>query len=39
MYFSVTPRSKVKLVPKMLKAIHTLESKKTVREKDIDCGG
>lgn len=31
--FSVTPRSKVKLVAKMLKAIHTQESKKAAREK------
>ncbi len=30
--FSVTPRYKVKLVAKMLKAIHTQESKKAVRE-------
>ena len=32
-YLSVMPRSKVKLVAKMLKAIHAQESKKTVREK------
>ena len=31
--FSVTPRSKVKLVAKILKAIHTQESKKTARQK------
>lgn len=31
--FSVTPRSKVKLVAKMLKAIHTQESKTAAREK------
>ena len=31
--FSVTPRSKVKLVAKMLKAIHAQESKKGAREK------
>ena len=31
--FSVTPRSKVKLVAKMLKAIHTRESKKAARKK------
>ena len=31
--FSVVPRSKVKLVAKMLKAIHAQESKKAVREK------
>lgn len=31
--FSVTLRSKVKMVAKMLKAIHTRESKKAVREK------
>ena len=31
--FSVTPRSKVKLVAKMLKAIHTQESKKATQEK------
>lgn len=31
--FSVTPRSKVKLVSKMLKAIHAQESKKAAREK------
>ena len=31
--FSVTPRSKVKIVVKMLKAIHAQESKKTAREK------
>lgn len=31
--FSVTPRSKVKLVAKMLKAIHAQESKKASREK------
>ena len=31
--FSVTPRSKVNLVAKMLKAIHAQESKKTAREK------
>ena len=31
--FSVTPRFKVKLVAKMLKAIHAQESKKTAREK------
>ena len=31
--FSVTPRSKVKLVAKMLKAIHSQESKKAAREK------
>ena len=30
--FSVTPRSKVKLVAKMLKAIHAQESKKAARE-------
>ena len=30
--FSVTPRSKVKLVAKMLKAIHAQESKKSARE-------
>lgn len=30
--FSVTPRSKVKLVAKMLKAIHAPESKKATRE-------
>ncbi len=29
--FSVTPRSKVKLVAKMLKAIHAQESKKAAR--------
>ena len=32
--FSVTPRSKGKLVAKMLKAIHAQESKKAAREKD-----
>ena len=32
--FSVTPRSMVKLVAKMLKAIHAQESKKAAREKD-----
>ena len=31
--FSVTPRSKVKLIAKMLKAIHAQESKKAAREK------
>ncbi len=31
--FSVTPRSKVKLVARMLKAIHAQESKKAAREK------
>ena len=31
--FSVTPRSKVKLVTKMLKAIHAQESKKSAQEK------
>ena len=31
--FSVVPRSKVKAVAKMLKAIHTQESKKAAREK------
>ena len=31
--FSVTPSSKVKLVAKMLKAIHAQESKKVAREK------
>lgn len=31
--FSVTPRTKGKLVAKMLKAIHAQESKKAVREK------
>ena len=31
--FSVTPQSKVKLVAKMLKAIHAQESKKAAREK------
>lgn len=31
--FSVTPRSKVKLVAKMLKAIHAQESKRVSREK------
>ena len=31
--FSVVPRSKVKIVAKMLKAIHAHESKKAVREK------
>ena len=31
--FSVTPRSKVKLVAKMLKAIHAQESKKAARKK------
>ena len=31
--FSVVPRSKVKIVAKMLKAIHAPESKKTSREK------
>ncbi len=31
--FSVTPRSEVKLVSKMLKAIHAQESKKAAREK------
>ncbi len=33
--FSVTPRSKVKLVSKMLKAIRAQESKKAAREKAI----
>ena len=31
--FSVTPRSKVKLVAQMLKAIHAQKSRKAVREK------
>ena len=31
--FSVTPRSKVKLMAKILKAIHSQESKKAAREK------
>jgi len=31
--FSVTPRSKVKMVSKMLKAIHAQESKRAAREK------
>ena len=31
--FSVTPRSKVKMVAKMLKAIHTQESQKAARKK------
>ena len=31
--FAVTPRSKAKLVTKMLKAIHAQESKKAAREK------
>ena len=31
--FSVVPKSKVKLVAKMLKAIHAQESKKASREK------
>ena len=31
--FSVMPRAKVKLVAKMLKAIHAQESKRDVREK------
>ena len=31
--FSVVPRSKVKLVAKMLKAIHAQENKKAAREK------
>ena len=31
--FSVTPRSKVKLIAKMLKEIHEQESKKAAREK------
>jgi len=31
--FSVTPRSKVNLVAKMLKAVHAQESKKAAREK------
>lgn len=31
--FSVVPKSKVKLVAKMLKAIHAQESKKAAREK------
>ena len=31
--FSVTPRSKVKVVAKMLKAIHAQENKKAAREK------
>ena len=31
--FSVTPRSKVKLVAKMLKAIHVQESNKAARKK------
>ena len=34
--FSVVPRSKVKLVAKMLKAIHAQESKKAAREKARD---
>ncbi len=33
MYFLFVPRSKVKLVSKMLKAIHAQESKKASREK------
>lgn len=33
MLFSVTPRSKVKLVAKMLKAIYAQENKKASREK------
>ena len=33
--FSVTPRSKVKLVSKMLKAIHAQEIKKAAREKAV----
>ena len=37
--FSVTPRSKVKLVAKMLKAIHAQESKKAAREKAESRGG
>lgn len=37
--FSVTPRSKVKLVAKMLKAIHAQESKKAAREKAKGRGG
>lgn len=40
--FSVTPRSKVKLVAKMLKAIHAQESKKASQEKAkavmLNCG-
>ena len=35
--FSVVPRSKVKLVAKMLKAIHAQESKKAAREKATAC--
>ena len=35
--FSVTPRSKVKRVVKMLKAIHAQESKRTAREKSKNC--
>ena len=31
--FSVTPRSKVKLIAKMLKAIHAQERKKAAQEK------
>ena len=34
--FFVTPRSKVKLVAKMLKAIHAQESRKAAREKAKD---
>ena len=37
--FSVTPRSKVKLVAKMLKAIHAQEGKKAAREKAKAVGG
>ena len=37
--FSVPPRSKVKLVAKMLKAIHTQESKKAAQEKAKGSGG
>ena len=33
MFFSVVPKSKVKIVEKMLKAIHAQESKKASREK------
>ena len=33
MFFSVVPKSKVKIVAKMLKAIHVQESKKASREK------
>ncbi|EEG29327.1 hypothetical protein CLOSTMETH_03047 [[Clostridium] methylpentosum DSM 5476] len=36
--FSVTPHSKVKLIAKMLKAIHAQESKKAAREKAGGCG-